>query len=61
MAIDSGRHGWKFRRTAIDQRRCKFSHPFDLHVAVLQQPLIVLLEQDRTDQPGNAGSQRASC
>ncbi|HUC09697.1 MAG TPA: helicase-related protein, partial [Stellaceae bacterium] len=28
-----GCHWWKFCRIGVDQRRCKFSHPFDLHVA----------------------------
>jgi hypothetical protein len=30
--------GWKLRRIGIDQRRCKFGHALDLHVAVLEQP-----------------------
>ena len=40
VAIGQATTGGKFRRVGIDQRRCKFSHSFDLHVAVLQQPLI---------------------
>src|SRR5262249_9928636 len=48
------RQGWKFRRIGVDQQRCKFSHSLDLHVAVLQQPLVVLLEQNRADKPGDA-------
>ena len=36
--------------------RCgQLGHDFDLHVAVLQLPLVVLLEQHRTDQPDNRG------
>ena len=29
--------------------------PFDLHVSALKQPLVILLEQDGTDQSGDAG------
>ncbi len=29
-------------RIGTEQRRCKFGRTFDLHVAVLQQPLIIL-------------------
>jgi hypothetical protein len=39
----------------VDQRQCKFGHAFDLHVAVLEQPLVVLFEEDSADQPGDAG------
>jgi NADPH-dependent glutamate synthase beta subunit-like oxidoreductase len=49
------RHGWKFRRIGVDQRRCKFDHSLDLHVAVLEQPLVVLFEQHGADQPSDAG------
>ena len=51
----SGRQGWKFARLGIEQRRCKFGHSLDLHVAALEQPLVVLFEQHGTDQPGDAG------
>jgi len=43
VAIGQATTGGKFRRVGIDQRRCKFSHSFDLHVAVLQQPLIAVV------------------
>src|SRR5262249_34833638 len=33
----------------------QFGHRFDLHIALLQLPLVVLLEQHRTDQPDNRG------
>lgn len=33
-----GRHGWKFGWIGVDQWRCKFGHPLDLHVAALEQP-----------------------
>src|SRR3954447_7533553 len=29
----------------------EFRHPFDLHVAVLQLPLVILFQQHRADQP----------
>ena len=51
----SGSDEWKFGRIGVDQWRCKFSHSLDLHVAALEQPLVVLLEQDSADQPGDAG------
>jgi hypothetical protein len=51
----SGGHGWKFCQIGVDQRRCKFGHSLDLHVAVLEQPLVILFEQDGADQPGDAG------
>jgi hypothetical protein len=36
--------------------RCgQLGHDFDLHVAVLQLPFVVLLEQHRADQPDNRG------
>ena len=35
----------KFGRIGVDQRRCKFGHTLDLHVAVLKQPFVVLFEQ----------------
>src|SRR5271165_1817771 len=53
--MGSGRHWWKFRRISVDQRRCQFGHPLDLHVAALEQPLVVLLEQHGADQAGDAG------
>ena len=42
-------------RFGIDQRQCKFGHPFDLHVAALEQPLVILLEQHGADEAGDAG------
>jgi hypothetical protein len=33
----------------FEQGRCKFGHCLDLHVAALEQPFVVLLEQDSTD------------
>jgi hypothetical protein len=36
--------GWKFGRIGVNQRRCKFRHSLDLHVAALEPPLVVLLE-----------------
>ena len=36
--------------------RCgQLGHDFDLHVAVLQLPFVVLLEQHRADQPDDRG------
>jgi hypothetical protein len=36
--------------------RCgQLGHGFDLHVAVLQLPFVVLLEQHRPDQPDDRG------
>src|SRR5262245_50614795 len=36
--------------------RCgQLGHDFDLHVVVLQLPFVVLLEQDRADQPDDRG------
>jgi len=31
----------------------KFGHSFDLHIAVLEQPFIVLFEQERFDETDN--------
>src|SRR6516165_6352008 len=47
--------GWKFRRISIDQWRCKFGYACDLHIAALEQPLVILFEQHGADQPGDAG------
>ena len=44
-----------FCRIGVDQRGCKFGHFLDLHVSVLKQPLVILLEQHCADQPGDAG------
>ena len=45
----------KFGRIGVDQRRCNIGHSLDLHVAMLEQPLVVLFKQHGTDQPGDAG------
>ena len=34
----------------VDQRRCKFGHDLGLHVAVLELPLVIGLEQHGADQ-----------
>jgi len=39
----------------VGSRRGQLNHYFDLHVAVLQLPLVVLLEQNRADQPDDRG------
>ncbi|MCA1837060.1 MAG: hypothetical protein LC721_12345, partial [Actinobacteria bacterium] len=33
---------------------CKFGHSLDLHVAALEQPLVILFEQHRADEAGDA-------
>jgi hypothetical protein len=38
-----------------DQRLREFCHPLDLHVAALEWPLFILLEQDGADQSDDAG------
>ena len=39
----------------VGQGRCKFDHPLDLHVAALEQPFVVLFEQDSADQSRDTG------
>jgi uncharacterized protein (DUF433 family) len=50
----SGGHWWKFGGIGIDQQRCQFGHSLDLHIAALEQPLVILLEQYGADQACNA-------
>ena len=38
----------------LDRRRDQLGHAFDLHVAVLELPLVVGLQQHRAHQPGDA-------
>jgi hypothetical protein len=35
----------------LDRRRDQLGHAFDLHVAVLELPLVVLLEENAAHQP----------
>ena len=55
VAIGQAAKGGSLAGLGVDRRRCKFGHSLDLHVAALEQPLVVLLEQDGADQPGDAG------
>ena len=41
----------------LDRRRDQLGHAFDLHVAVLELPLVVGLQQHRAHQPGDDRSQ----
>jgi hypothetical protein len=44
---------------AVDRHRVPWAgilrHSLDLHVSVLEHPLVVLLEKDRADQPDDDG------
>src|SRR5215469_3753078 len=51
----SGGHGWDLCWIGVQRRRYKFGHALDLHVATLEQPLVILFEQDGADQSDNAG------
>jgi hypothetical protein len=55
----SGGQWWKFVKFGVKHGQCKLGHPVDLHIAALEQPFIIVLEQDGADQPGNAGLSRA--
>jgi len=55
VAKGQAARGGILRRISIDQWRCKFGHPLDLHVATLEQPFIVPLQQHCAEQPSDAG------
>ena len=38
VTIGQAAIGWKSAELGVDQRRCKFGHPLDLHVAALERP-----------------------
>jgi hypothetical protein len=42
-------------RISCTKHSAQLGHRFDLHVTVLQLPLVVLLEQYRADQPDDRG------
>jgi len=46
--------GWRFCWIGVDQRRRKFGHSLAPHAAMLKQPLAVLFQEYRADQPGDA-------
>jgi hypothetical protein len=58
-ALDRGESrlgsAWDLARISRTGRSGQLGHRFDLHVAVLQLPFVVLLEQHRTDQPDSRG------
>ena len=47
--------GGSWPSSALISGDVNFGHTFDLHVTVLEQPLVILLEQHSADQPDDAG------
>jgi hypothetical protein len=47
--------GWNLQRLGLGAGGCKLGHGFELHVAVLRLPFIVLLHEDGADEANIAG------
>ena len=51
-AVETGScYGRELGWNRVDQEQCEFCHDLGLHVAMLELPLIVSLEQHSTDEP----------
>src|SRR5436190_20805349 len=55
IACRGSRCAWDLPGIGCTCGRGQLGHDFDLHVAVLQLPLVILLEQHRADQPDDRG------
>ena len=56
VAIGQAALGGSLSGSASVSGRCKFGHGLELHVAVLELPLVVLLEQHGADQADDRAS-----